>query len=260
MAGAPSLATNLAYNPFGNPAPRRRPAEMDIPMRRTDGFSDDGLSYSVINDLDKLTSQALAEFEARSRRPRNDIWGQTLADDRPENLKQTILDPIAQLTGQQAPESDPLRTYKTRGGGVVGVNPRTGESKMLVKDPEVVAPVPSFTQKQKSDLRMIEDDILETRKLFNKAAEIDEKSALQGRLNSLERTRRKIFDIEQPTTAAEVATPIPPVWANWPNAQGGSFLGTPGSANQFSGRVSPFAQTNAAPRRLRFNPQTGKLE
>jgi hypothetical protein len=259
-AGSPSLGTNFSYDPFAPPKRLRLPIQDEVKAPRTDGVAEDG-SYSVINDLDKLTAQALADFEARARNPRNDIWGQTLAEDRPENLKRTILDPIFQLTGFQQPDSDPLRTYKTKGGGVVGVNPVSGESRMLVPDPETAAPTPSFTQRQKSDLKLIEDDIFETRKMFNKAPDIDTKSALQGRLNSLERNRRKIFEPEQ--TQEQQVAPVaqPPIYADWPNAQAGSFIGTPGAGNKFQTQIAPFVagQTNA-PKRLRYNAKTGKLE
>lgn len=57
------------------------------------GYDDQG-GYAVANDAGKLFANALAEYEARMKSPRMDIYGRTLHEDTPEYLKQELIDPI----------------------------------------------------------------------------------------------------------------------------------------------------------------------
>lgn len=249
FAGAPSLAGNFSYDPFA-PARRQQPQQVAVAAPRRDGFSEDGLSYSVINDFDKLAAQALAEYEARVKNPRNDIWGQIIPEDRPENLKAAILDPISSLiNGGARQESTPLRTYKTPGGGVVGVNPMTGESDMLV--PDVPKDVPmSFGEREK------------IRSLYRDRSAIENmpiEDQTDDQTERLKKINEAIAAIESPPKPATVAAPVaPPLGANWPLQ--GSFIGTPGGTNSFSGTQAPFVAPQSQKRVLKFNRATGRLE
>ncbi len=64
--------------------------------RRTDGFSDDGLSYSVATDFDKQLGQALAEMEARTKGARYVPGAAVERPDAPDVLANELLDPIMQ--------------------------------------------------------------------------------------------------------------------------------------------------------------------
>lgn len=101
--------------------------------RRMDGFSDDGLSYSVASDFDKMLGQAMAEYEARSNAPRFVPGARVESPDAPDLLRQELLDPVFSaanaLQGRsvrpQAAEPA-LRTVK-RGSDVLMLDPRSGE-------------------------------------------------------------------------------------------------------------------------------------
>lgn len=91
---AQNLSQNLGVSPFGSSRPV-------LPMApRNDGFSEDGLSYAVIDDIPKITAQALAEYETRLKKPRIDIWGKPLKEDTAVELQHELLDPLAMLSGQ----------------------------------------------------------------------------------------------------------------------------------------------------------------
>lgn len=57
------------------------------------GFDPQG-GYAVINDAGKLFANAMAEYEARSKNPRNDIYGRILPEDTDAALKSELIDPI----------------------------------------------------------------------------------------------------------------------------------------------------------------------
>lgn len=76
-------------------------------QRRTDGFSDDGLSYSVATDFDKQLGQALSEIETRTKNPRY-IPGSSIPNpDAPDLLKREILDPIIQAKAAYEGQTQP---------------------------------------------------------------------------------------------------------------------------------------------------------
>ncbi len=77
---------------------------MPIQRRRTDGFSEDGLSYSVASDFDKQIGQALAAQEARLKDPRYIPGAQVERPDAPDILNQELIDPV--LTAFGMPNSE----------------------------------------------------------------------------------------------------------------------------------------------------------
>lgn len=245
-AGSPSLATNLSYNPFGNPRSLR-----EVAPRRTDGFSEDGNSYAVIDDLEKQAAQALEEFNARIRHPRNDIWGQVLPEDRPENLKATILDPIQELMGNNRQSTSPLRTYKTPGGGIIGVDAVTGTTRQLSPNAPPKTPDMSYAEKQRIASLYRDRNAVLSKPSYQRNAE-DQKR--------LDDVTKAIAVLEQPA-AAPLAPTLerrqPALGADWPIQ--GSFIGTPGGTNSFSGTNNPFIPPATATKRLRFNEKTGNF-
>lgn len=68
--------------------------ELAIRPRRRDGFSDDGLSYSVADDYSKQMGQALVDYEARTAHPRFVPGARVENPDAPDILKRELFDPI----------------------------------------------------------------------------------------------------------------------------------------------------------------------
>jgi hypothetical protein len=90
--------------------------------RRRDGFSDDGLSYSVADDYSKQMGQALANYEARTAHPRFIPGARVENPDAPDILKQELFDPI---------------TTAFTGGGRQALQPKTFHvgNELLQQDP-----------------------------------------------------------------------------------------------------------------------------
>ncbi len=118
------MAQNLGQNFGVSPFPQRQPVRLEQPSNYGTGFSPDGQSYSVIDDFGKIAAQALAEYEARIKNPRNDIWGKTLHEDTPEFLDQTILEPVRRLIGGSQNTTSPVKTFEI-GNQLVEYDPRT---------------------------------------------------------------------------------------------------------------------------------------
>ncbi len=137
MAGAPSLGQNLSYNPFANT--RQAPAAMP----RNDGFSEDGLSYSVANDFNKIAAQALADYEARinyerqkglSIDSRGIVNAVPVSADIQNRIYNETIAPVEQLYGGvNGNHSQPqLRTYKDDAtGNIIGIDPISGKGKIV---------------------------------------------------------------------------------------------------------------------------------
>lgn len=124
---------------------------------RFNGMSPDG-SYAVADDLTKLVGQAEAEYDARLKNPRIDIWGKPLSADTPQALDAELFHPLRALTGQtdniQRPVAvKPPETYHV-GDTVVQIDPTTGQPKVLYSIP--TKPVPQQFDVQKSDTEVPE--------------------------------------------------------------------------------------------------------
>ncbi len=247
FVGAPSLGVD----PFrrGQPA-RRRVEEDEMPANYGTGFSPDGQSYSVIDDFGKIAAQALAEYEARIKNPRNDIWGKTLHEDTPEFLDQTILEPVRRLIGGSQNTTSPVKTFEM-GHDLVQYDPRTGQTKVAFKGPEA----PVKTQRYAGATGV---DIM-GKPTGNVSLTPQEWAGVGPGLPDNIRTNEPIASYinwgnQSNNVPATVQGPkAPPMYADWP--QQGNFIGAPGGTNRFSGSL-----TNSTKRVLKYNPKTGNLE
>jgi len=105
-----------------------------IPMRRTDGFSADGLSYSVANDLSKQIGQAEADIEARTKNPRFTPGARVENPDAPELLRKELLDPILASFGASQPTATPKDYHVDN--SLVRLDPVTGKASVLYTAPQ----------------------------------------------------------------------------------------------------------------------------
>lgn len=103
---------------------------------------ENGTLVGYFSPQDALLSDwnnAMAEYEARRKAPRSDIWGRTLAEDTPERLQRDLIDPLGMeagaFTGRYPPRDyspvNPWGFYSTGAGELQRVNKRTGESDMV---------------------------------------------------------------------------------------------------------------------------------
>lgn len=238
------MGQNFGASPFAA-APRKQP----YAMPRNDGFSEDGLSYAVIDDFSKLASQALAEYEARIKKPRTDIWGKTLQADTPAALDAELFQPLRNLFGGAAVNAG-LKTYEID-NNLIGFNPTTNQTQKLFegnKKPEKA--LTDFEEKQLDHLRTLQRTLQGKRRLVGNDAQV------------LKQTEEAIAQLEGkavPKQNQAAAPSGPRIGGDWPIQ--GSFIGTPGKTNMFSAVVSPFSPTNSTPQvRRRFNPVTQRLE
>jgi hypothetical protein len=88
---------------------------------------------SLDDDLSEMRRDSIAEYQMRLKNPRNDVWGKTLEEDTPENLRKIFIDPFERESSRRRSTTAP-RTYKV-GNDVVSFDPNTGESKMVFKAP-----------------------------------------------------------------------------------------------------------------------------
>lgn len=219
---------------------RRQPR---IAAQRNDGFSQDGLSYSVANDFGKLWGQAMAEYDARTNAPRNDIYGETLEEDTPDSLRRQLLDPLTQNFGGAS--SRPVKTASPRtykfGDQLVSVDPRTGAT-----NPIYTAPAKPDTRGDSFDRQLILGNIATLRALQRDPLKLrmagKRPEDIEAEIAALEEQGRKIYEPESTPVAAvpEVERPKPQI-----------FMGDPLDA--------PAPQAPAK-KRLIFNPQSGRLE
>lgn len=134
--------------------------------RRNDGFSNDGLSYSVADDFGKLWGQALAEYDAR-RGMTTEYLPVTEADkakgiiqrkrdvmrpaqfyvdnptarepEDPEALRRELLDPLMQSFGGATTRSSSASRrpqFRTAGGDVYRLDDETGEPTKIIDVPD----------------------------------------------------------------------------------------------------------------------------
>ncbi len=215
--------------------------------RRNDGFSDDGLSYSVANDFGKLWGQAMAEYDARTAKPRSDVFGQTLQEDTPQALQHQLLDPLTQHFGAPTQTHNTPRTYKF-GNKLVSVDPMTGNAHEVFSTPEKPDQRgDSFEQKlilnQISDLRKLKDDRINLALSKKTAKDIDDE------IKALEDKGRQIY---HPAATASPVMAAPPL-----NPRG--IIGSE-TNNQF--QLPPQAVHQAAPSTTKVwkRNAAGKLE
>lgn len=111
--------------------------------RRMDGFSDDGLSYSVAGDFEKQMAQAMAEQEARTRKPRFVAGARVEEPDAPDLLQRELVDPVlagfgfntggarnfSQAGRTAKPTAPRLRTFETESGDLVTVDQDSGNTR-----------------------------------------------------------------------------------------------------------------------------------
>lgn len=133
----------LGFDPFGrNSAPRA----VQPVRRRNDGFSDDGLSYSVADDYSKLAGQAMAEYDARIKDPRYVPGGATPHPDSPELLDAELFAPIRERFGLNSRRTTAPKTYEI-GNELVSLDPNTGKTNVVYSAPAKAAPEMSPRQK-----------------------------------------------------------------------------------------------------------------
>lgn len=120
------------------------PFQSQIAPPSFNGFSQGGNAYAVADDASKLFGQALAEYEARAKNPRIDIWGNTLAEDTEPELKKQLIDPLLghfglQNFGRPAAALQP-KVYHT-GNSLVQLDPTTGKTTVVYSQPPKAPPV-----------------------------------------------------------------------------------------------------------------------
>ena len=134
------MADFFGVSPFARrqPVEKKQPDEGPPPNYGT-GFSPDGLSYSVIDDFGKLRAQAMAQYEASMNNPRGYLETPQEYSARRASAPSIYQNELSAIPGMGggADGGSPLRTYKTPGGGVVGIDPMSGSSKTLVPDAPV---------------------------------------------------------------------------------------------------------------------------
>jgi hypothetical protein len=111
------------------------------PRRRMDGFSADGLSYSVASDFDKMLGQAMAEFDARRQDPRFVPGARVESPDAPDLLRQELLDPVfAAANAFQGrsvrPATQPTPRMFEMGNQLVSVDPISGQTSVVHSAPQ----------------------------------------------------------------------------------------------------------------------------
>jgi len=189
---------------------------MDRELGRNSGFKilpGGNIGYSVADDEDKLMGQALAEYDARRNSPRYDYYKQEYnpADD-PEALRHELLDPISQRFGRAfSPERTfaPAKEVQPRivksGPDVFMLNPDTDQLELLHQG--AAAPV-KLTEREKSDLTDIENEITANRTMMMKQTEPELQKPFRDRLLSLDKKRRALFAPKVAT--ADVSTAVTP--------------------------------------------------
>ncbi len=233
--------------------------------RRTDGMSEDGLSYSVATDFDKQLGQALEELEARTKeRPQSGI---TISDqisdksdsqryipfgpspDRPDILRAQLLDPIMQAQAiyqgdairGRASSKLPQDQYRNVGGNLLKIGQGGIENVFPAKAPEM-------TRRQQMEY----NDLLARRRNL-------QSGELGNTLNAdaIRAIDEQIGGYFQSGASPSAGRMTPP--ADLIESSG--FIGSPGGPNQFVAprrpEVVPAMET---PSRPTVNPERARLE
>lgn len=133
--------------------------------RRMDGFSDDGLSYSVAADFDKQLGQAMAEQEARLKDQRYIPGALVERPDAPDVLQRELIDPVLTGFGFNRPQrmvagaatrQPAVRTYEM-GNELIQIDPVTGKAVPIYTQNK---PAPELSPRQ----RLEYSDLLATRR------------------------------------------------------------------------------------------------
>lgn len=150
------------------------PPPVDLPSWQDPKF----VSEPVGMTPEAIWNQALSEYEARLKKPRTDVWGNTLAEDRPESLDRTIMAPLRAQFGIPEPKSPWSGPIELPGGRVVQVNTVTGDPRVIVAGGNQM---PSGTPVGKAYR-----DLEELQKRFNSARTDQEAQQIWQEINSLQ--------------------------------------------------------------------------
>jgi len=188
--------------PFERELRRVRRRE-DFEPQRSDGFSNDGLSYSVANDLGKMWGQALSDYETRSKDPRFIPGAAVESPDAPEALRRELLDPIMERFAPRSMTKTASPLIREVGNDVYQIDPRTGRSVKIVDTPDRPDTRGDNFERQVilgklSDLRRLKGDRFAMLKSGRTPEEIDAEIA------ALENQGREIY---QPK--AGIVPPVP---------------------------------------------------
>ncbi len=211
---------------------------MPIQRRRTDGFSDDGLSYSVASDFDKQIGQALAAQEARLKDPRYIPGAQVERPDAPDILNRELIDPV--LTAFGMPNSEdraerhgryngPSSSVFKSGNDIISIDKNTNAAHKVY-----TGAVPEMTQRQKLEY----SDLLHQRNALQTGigarVNADKIKALDDRINGF-------------FGAAPAAAAVPAVVAPADLLSTNNFIGTPGGTNLFQSAAAPGVLSTQGP-------------
>jgi hypothetical protein len=234
----------------------RRPA---APPPRMDGFSEDGLSYSVANDIGKQWGQAMAEYEARTADPRFIPGARVESPDAPDVLRRELLDPLTMRfeTGAATPERTPNTRLFKSGNDVISVDPITGQSEIAFK-----GEAKPDNRLSDYELGRIKDQQRQWNSLlsdpFKKAAMNLTDDMIKQEIQKLDQQARTIIlpSVQEAPLAPDA--PTPQGFIGDPLAGGSQFaLPVPGSTFMGSKDGAP---VNRPAKRLRYNVQSGRLE
>ncbi len=234
-----------------------------------DGFSADGLSYSVANDFSKQMGQALADYEARTKNPRFIPGARVENPDAPDLLRQQLIDPIEQAWQGNRPAVKPI--VHVVGNSLVQFDPRSNRTNVLFSNPPAVKSykTPEITKRQASDLADIEYQLkLKRKALLNSATTPEAQLDLKNDLVTLEKQRRAVFNPVTPSRSV-TGTNMPAIRV----PQG--IIGSPNdnrfqtSLNGFQAPTAPAAPAAIGavaapaapgPKRYKYNKATGNFE
>lgn len=200
--------------------------------RRMDGFSDDGLSYSVASDFDKMLGQAMSEFEARRQDPRFIPGARVESPDTPDLLRQELLDPVFMAANAYQGRS-------TRPAAQQDVKPRYIKSgqDVLMQDPVTGELTPAYSPEPKPDntARKFKLDQISRQIQGLSALQYDPAKAAMAGLDANKigaEIERLNMDAEA-LLAGDAVQPVSPPTAPAPTPQ--MFMGNPGTTNLLGG-------------------------
>ena len=165
------------------------PSKMPEPPRRRDGFSDDGLSYSVASDFDKQMGQALAEYEARTKDPRYIPGAQVERPDSPDILRRELIDPITLAFGGEVQKESPQQAAKTYhvGNQLIKVDPQTSTAEAIFTGPSTQSDLTKRGQLELSDALAMRRSIMSKPAFYRNK---DDQSALEAAQATIDRFKQ----------------------------------------------------------------------